>query len=577
MKKFFFIIFTAVLSSAPLIIVPLTFDYYNPPKTVFVQLFIIGLIGLWLRNGFREGKIEILSTKFYYLLSLLLLISGISLIWAQSLYLALKDLLQLAVYIGAFFLCVNLINKDRVKTVTLCALLSGFLVAAYAIFQFFGLDFIHYTDREFADWRFRLFSSFGNSDFLANYLVLIFPIGISMYLAARKALERIAYLSILAVLLVALILTFSLGALLGLTVSLFFMVLLVFSGKTRPKLASTALLVISLGMIAALLFPPMFAKAKSSFVWRHGWKNRVILYKAATGMIKDNPIRGTGIGNFKLRYPEYRGRVIAFQDEYFESGILDRHQDDHVLNEPLQAWAETGILGFVVFCIILITILGQAILNYFRLTDEMEKMIALGLCGAVFAFLIHMLLSFSMHITPNGLLFWTCVGLIIVQVPKLKKRTVELRLPALQKRVIEIGVVLLTIMLFVWPVRIYLSDVFEKRMLDANKKGLVKNAAIEAQAALFFNPNARAIIYKANSAKYSGDYETAITSYNKALQNVNQITIHMSLADIYFVQNRLSECVNEIEQALLLNPLSPKLRAELAKAYAKLAIRDGQK
>lgn len=64
--------------------------------------------------------------------------------------------------------------------------------------------------------------------------------------------------------------------------------------------------------------------------------NRIDIWSATVDMIKDRPVLGTGIGTYFLYYPEYRRTSD-------ESGTFLAH------NDPLQFWAELGILGPLLF------------------------------------------------------------------------------------------------------------------------------------------------------------------------------------------------------------------------------------
>lgn len=64
--------------------------------------------------------------------------------------------------------------------------------------------------------------------------------------------------------------------------------------------------------------------------------NRLKIWSSTIDMIKDRPLLGTGMGTFFLYYPEYRKANEI-------DGVLLTH------NDPLQFWAELGVLGPLLF------------------------------------------------------------------------------------------------------------------------------------------------------------------------------------------------------------------------------------
>lgn len=64
--------------------------------------------------------------------------------------------------------------------------------------------------------------------------------------------------------------------------------------------------------------------------------NRLDIWTSTINMIKDRPLLGTGIGTYFLYYPEYRQPTEA-------DGVFLAH------NDPLQFWAELGIMGPLLF------------------------------------------------------------------------------------------------------------------------------------------------------------------------------------------------------------------------------------
>lgn len=580
-------LFKSAIFWLPLIILPFTIDYYHPPKELLGQVAVIFCLAFWLIKAINDGRINILRYKFFLLLLSFCLISGLSLIWAKNKYLGLRDYIQMLTYIGAFFICINTIGRQKeAMDLANCAFIAGLLCAIYTLFEYFGFDFIRYPDAAFPDWRFKLYSTFGNPDFAANYLILIFPIGVAFYFSKERFYEKILLVLSLIVIYSALLATFSVGALLGLFLSVLFTALLFGVERIRlrnlmcqqwsiPHMGISALiLVAALGLASFFFFTDnqvnsasILKRAKSSIAWRHGLSNRLMSYRAAYGMVKDHPISGIGIGNFKFRFPEYRGRVIGARNQYVDSYTLDKERDKHVHSDLIQIWVETGLFGFISFLVILFIVYKNGLFLYYDLFDYRRKLFVLGIICAITAFLIHSFVSFPLHIMPNGLLFWVFAGLLFAQEVNKNKRTVALNIDPGHKSFFKTSVITLAIIACIWPVRIYLSEVFLKRMVDFDKRGLTKEAFVEAKTSLFFDSNSTAVIYVGNYANLANDYDTAASSFKKALMNNDEINFHIALAEVYNKDGFPRDCISEYTRALLLNPSSIPLRLRLAELY----------
>jgi len=580
MKRKIPIFFTAAIFLTPLLIAPFTIDYYNPPKELLIQLVAVICLAMWFVQGIIKGRLEISPNRLYLFLIAFCAISVLSLIWAPSCYLGLRDIAQLLAYMGMFFICVNIVQSQReAVSIAAAAFGAGLIAALYAISQHFGFDFINYQGVKFADWRFKLYSTFGNPDFLANYLVMIFPVGIGLYLSLDKFLKKLAFLFALAIVYYALLITFSIGAFIGLASAVIFAFLLIVFEWIRFKnfvsrkglISSLAVLVLVLGLISAYL-PAVMLRASLSQVWRSGLENRMIAYRAAYRMMGDHPVRGVGIGNFKLKFPEYRGKYLRIKQECFDTTLLDKERHLNVHNDFAQIWVETGIFGAIIFCLILVLIFKDGISLYLD-CFEYKKKLFLGslLCGLV-AFLAHAAVSFPMHVVPDALMFWVLTGLLFSQAVRQNTSIFILNLSSTQKSFFKIGTITLGVLLCVWPMMNYMSHVFLKRMVDLDKQGLIDKALTEAQTALFFDPNSNAIIYTGNYAFLAKDYDKAANAYLKALSNNDEINYHIALAETYYNDGMRRECLSEYRRALFLNPCSWEIRYRLAELYAEMEM-----
>lgn len=109
-------------------------------------------------------------------------------------------------------------------------------------------------------------------------------------------------------------------------------------------------------------------------------------YLAAIEMFKEKPLIGHGYKSF---------RNICKKYDYINSKSVNNRCSTHPHNYVLQLLAETGIIGFLLFCLFLISTLLRAI-NYRSIENK-----------ALFIFLFGVFISFLFPIKPGGSIFST--------------------------------------------------------------------------------------------------------------------------------------------------------------------------
>jgi len=252
----------------------------------------------------------------------------------------------------------------------------------------------------------RLRSVYGSPNNVGLYLGRVLPLLIAIPLFGRCRWRRIVYgLAALPVAL-ALLLTFSKGALLlGVPASLL----------TIGLLTGGRWLWVTLGGIAAaalaaipLLRHPRFA----SLLDTQGGTTffRLKLWQATWSMIRDHPWLGVGPDNFLY---QYRGRYIL-PSAWQEPDLSHPH------NFLLDHWSRLGILGLAAG-IWLQAAFWRTALPLRRLRDADSRALALGFMGAMADMLAHGLVDHSFFLIDLAFVFFLIVGLI----PTLRQEPTE--------------------------------------------------------------------------------------------------------------------------------------------------------
>ena len=124
---------------------------------------------------------------------------------------------------------------------------------------------------------------------------------------------------------------------------------------------------------------------------------RVQYWMAAVAMLRDSPLLGQGLDNFRLRFTDY-------------AGIDESHIGTHAHSLYLEALADTGFLGFA-------TLLGL-VAAVFRsgtraLVGGEDWLLRAALLASLATWLLHGLLDDFERFLPAHLAYWIVVGLLL--------------------------------------------------------------------------------------------------------------------------------------------------------------------
>ncbi len=262
---------------------------------------------------------------------------------------ALPGLFKLVLYMGVWALATRLLERiDGWWNPLLAALLLGGLaesVVALRQLQAGAVPLATWSDGiSMALGAERLYGSLGNPNLLGGYLVPIIPLAIGATFHWCRWPSRLFAASTAVLATLALVLTYSRGAWLGLGAALASLLLL-WGWVTMPKLQNRrqalflVLLVVTLvGAVAlAVLLEPLQVRLVSALAGRgdSSINFRINVWVASWQMFLDNPWTGIGPGqdSFNRIYPLYQQPTFNALSAY---------------SMPLELGVELGIAGLVV-------------------------------------------------------------------------------------------------------------------------------------------------------------------------------------------------------------------------------------
>lgn len=332
---------------------------------------------------------------------------------------AYRALVRLFSYTAVFFGIVGWTEtREQVTRIIELVMLSTIGVGLFGIYQEFAggytsLYFNLYPLQKLGipSWTGRVPSVLFHFNSLAGYLNLVIPFSIGYMLLAKEHWRTSLGMICLTVASAALYLTQSRGGLLAYGGTLLFAMYYI-----RP-LRVTILRIVACNAVAvAILVVSFFPHARSQRTpilseYRERMQvedtnttlSRLELWSAARSMFAAHPILGVGYGNYRALYHTYLPDIPGKQ--------LDAH------NLPLQLLAETGVAGFFAFFAV-IGISFRRTLHLVRQPEPLNRIVGVGVCGAVIATLVHGMVDYLFVVSPQfGALFWLtlAVGAVVFE------------------------------------------------------------------------------------------------------------------------------------------------------------------
>lgn len=276
---------------------------------------------LWVLWALRTppGGIGPINLALLAVLAVALLASGFSPVPVA----AAKGLMKLTSYLGVYALMRQLLTSSPIWWDRLAAaLLAGELLTSVI-----GIRQLYADSSQLARWSdnnsvaegtVRIYSTLDNPNLLGGFLLPILPLAVVALLRWRTLPRRLFALAALVLGIVALVLTYSRGAWMGMVASLGLLGLLLAMRQTRqwpPFWRRTLPLLLLVGTAVALVVlvtqvEPLRVRVLSLVAGREDSSNnfRINVWTSVLAMIQDRPWLGIGPGNtaFNLIYPLYQ-------------------------------------------------------------------------------------------------------------------------------------------------------------------------------------------------------------------------------------------------------------------------------
>ncbi len=396
--------------------IPLQFGYhilYRPLLDVESQPFASGividtmdvmLILLYAHWILMSSMAKGLGPKFTFGGRLGLVFLGwIAYVFVVSAFTALRfeySVYEVITYLKGYFLYLYLVNNVRTLEdfrIVIYSTFAGAVAHSLYIAAQFVLRSNYTLHGELTTYMgpegFRSVGFFGSPDAASVLLSLVFPVLAAYFIVATNVRSRRWAGLCLALIVLAIAFTKVRAAGFALLVSTSLVTLLsYYRGWITLRVVGKALL--SALLVIGLAAPFILMRFE-----RGTWgEDRIPLLETAWNMIKANWLWGVGVNNYPMDFMKFVPVKLRHTWEYT------------VHNEYLLRWAETGLIGAILYYSIIILAL-TGLYRGTRSTNAWIYSVSVGLFAALIGSLPHRILSFYHYVN----VFWfTCVILALV-------------------------------------------------------------------------------------------------------------------------------------------------------------------
>jgi len=497
--------------SLPLVFNPKLLDAFALPKVTILRVIVLIMLSGWIVKTIEKGEFTWRKSPLNLPVLIFVLVAFIATIFSTNPYFSffgqymyhMEGLWATLIYVVLYFLVIANLDAFGVRKIIVAFLIASGITVVYGLLQHFGIEFVNWqiSSKE------RIWSSLGNPNFFAGFLVMAIPLSIVVLLRWRRqnknklSLKTGLLVAFLCLQLLCLNFTYSRASWIGLFFGLAIIAVLWRRelGKMR-KIFKSTILVLFLALLFIFSFKAIemrrLALKNLEPLETHGLisktakrlvsiidlseadaASRISGWKSALEMIKERPFLGIGPDTLSINFRRY-----AFPEFSRLTGkALANPAYAH--SEVLQITATMGIVGLLSYLWLL--------LSYFRtiakFPDLRQEPIVAGIAASVTAVLVNNLFSF--HTVTTATLFWLFLGFTTILWAKEEgKKSIRLSIPRGIKWAIYSILFVLNLFLIVVFLRIYFGEAHFPKGLFFEAKKRYDLAISEYQKAVKINP-----------------------------------------------------------------------------------------
>lgn len=407
-----------VLLTAVVLLTTVAYGTVHQPILALFYVFVALLGLLWAIDGFVGGGVRysrsllqlcLLAAAAYGFIQVLPLgtlaetagVSGIPRTISLNPFATQTTAIHFfALFVLFAVMLVLLDSTSRLRKIAIVITVFGFAYAFFAILQSVLSPAKIYGIYEAS----APFGSFVNRHNFAAYMEMsmALPLGL-IFVGAVSKDKRLLYITAIALMGVALLLSNSRGGLVAFIAEILFLVIVATGRQGKSKLPLKLGLAVLL--LAAVIGGAIFVGGETSLtrVSDTAANNdlttgRSNIWNVTLKVIAANMPLGAGLGAFGVAYTPHDAM----------SG-LERVEQSH--NDYLQVLADAGIVGLIIgiFFLFQLYLLGRSAM---KIDNTYRRGLALGALAGIFAILVHSIFDFVLHTTAVSVLFLVLLAVL---------------------------------------------------------------------------------------------------------------------------------------------------------------------
>ena len=587
------ILFYILLFWTPLILFPKTSELFEFNKISFIYVLTILILGSWLGRMILVKKIIFRRTILDIPLLLFLGSQILSLLTSIDRHTSLfgyygrfnGGLISSIAYALLYWAFVSNMNPKKTINALYFLFASAFLVSIYGVLQHFGVD----KNLWVQDVQNRVFSTLGQPNWLATFMLALIPITWAFFLKTK----RIMFLALQLLFLIVLLWTKSRSGILGfLTADGLFWGFTILKGNIKKFAKLFLILNLSLLFISSIIGTPWtpsienYLKSKlpekeisqelSEPGGTESGEIRKLVWKGAIEVWKHYPLTGSGVETFAFSFYEFRPKEHNLVSEW--DFLFNKAH-----NEYLNFAATTGTVGLVAY----FTLIFFSILQISR--SRVPNSFSFAFISGFSGILVANFFGFSTTV-PSLLFFLLPAFAFSLKAPEIKFKIQREKLTLVQLFLFML--VILSIFYGFYSVsRFWFSDFLYTKGGKESAEGQFDNAKRDLSLAIQLNPKeplylnelAQTISFEAISSENLGEVSLAHTLAKEAVEKTQQ-AVQMSPRNLTLLRNRegllirlssfdpiyLHEAKNTMLLEAKYSPTDAKLFYNLGLSYARI-------
>jgi putative inorganic carbon (HCO3(-)) transporter len=305
------------------------------------------------------------------------------------------------------------ISKQGLGKIILIPILISIPIVLYGLLQSFNLDILGYTKAAMFEKK-KIVSFMGNPNFAGSYIAPLFPLTLGMVMISQRKAMRLFFLGTSLMQILFLLLAGSraswLGILLG--IGLLFVLTLkcgMIANRRFLKNAITILAILLILLLISLVFIDLPFSLSHRLFSTPELYYRFFIWQISTNIFLDHPLLGIGYHQLPNTINEYvfdfftrHPRADVFQ-YILKKGTVQRY----LHNDYLEILVETGILGFLAFMCLIISIGIRSWKQILSIpSGREERFFHICLLSGFVTILADAFWGFPLQLPCSGILFW---------------------------------------------------------------------------------------------------------------------------------------------------------------------------